>query len=360
MARINSFLTVVADQGASDLHFCAGKKPIVRHDGRLMKLPFRVLSPAEAKRFLYEILSAEQREIFEEEKELDFVYQLEDGTRFRANYFVQTDGVAGVFRVIKSTPPTLAALELPPLVKKMLTFKNGLVLVTGPTGSGKSTTLAALINELNTTFRRHIITIEDPIEYIHVPQKSLITQRQVGLHCETFAEALRSALRESPDVIVVGELRDYETISLAMTAAETGALVFGTLHTNTAATTIDRVLDATPDESRGQMRAALSVLIRGIVSQQLIRRATGEGRVAALEVLFNDLAVANLIRQDKIHQLEAQLRNADGRGESGNLGLDMCLFKHARLGLITQDQALYYAKDRDFLAQKLIDLPDEV
>ena len=359
MARIDSFLQVVADQGASDLHFCSGNQPIVRHDGTLLALPFRKLSPNETRRFLFEILSPEQREKFERVRELDFVYALDNGWRFRANYYVQTNGVAGVFRVIKSKPPTMAAMELPSMIKKLLHHKNGIVLVTGPTGSGKTTTLAAMINEINATVRRHIITIEDPIEFVHQPNKCLVTQRQVGVHVPSFSDALRSALREAPDVIVVGEMRDHETISLALTAAETGALVFGTLHTNTAATTIDRIIDATPEEARDQTRAALSVLVRGIVAQQLLKRSSGEGRVAALEVLFNSTAVANLIRDDKIHQLEALLRNADGRAE-GNLGLDMCLYKHARAGVITHEEALRYAKSREHVAKLLAEMPEEM
>src|SRR5262249_40141947 len=254
MARIDSFLRLVAEQQASDLHFHSGNPPIIRHDGDLMPLPFRLLSRDETRRFIYEILSAEQRQEFEEQNELDLIYVIDGVGRFRTNVMVQSQGIGAVFRIIPHRLPGLDELMLPRAVRKLTQLQNGLVLVCGPTGSGKTTTLAAMVNEINRTSQRHVITIEDPIEFLHAPLQSAITQRQVGKHTETFAGALRSALRESPDVIVVGEMRDLETITLAISATETGVLVFGTLHTNSASKAIDRIIDAVGEEGQEQIR----------------------------------------------------------------------------------------------------------
>src|SRR5438128_5936319 len=302
MARFDSFLRLVAEQGASDLHFHAGNLPIIRHEGDLLALPFRVLSELETSRFLLEILTDEQRAEFEKKRELDLVYEVPGVARFRANIFVQSQGLGAVFRVIKNEIPTLEQLNLPLAVKRLTQLNNGLVLVTGPTGSGKSTTLAAMVDEINKTSQRHVISIEDPIEFLHKPIKGAITQRQVGKHAESFSSALRSALRESPDVLVVGEMRDLETIQLAISAAETGVLVIGTLHSNGAAKAIDRIIDVIPEESRDQVRSTLSVLLRGVIAQTLLKRADGDGRVAALEILLLNYAVANLIREGKVFQ----------------------------------------------------------
>src|SRR5712664_2143290 len=299
MARIDSFLRLVAEQGASDLHFHAGNVPIIRHEGELMPLPFRVLSDVETSRFLLELLGEEQQAQFEKTQETDFVYSIEGVARFRANIFVQSQGLGAVFRVIPNKVPTLEELQLPLAVKRLTQLGNGLVLVTGPTGSGKSTSLAAMVDEINKTSQRHVISIEDPIEFLHQPIKGAITQRQVGKHAESFSGALRSALRESPDVVVIGEMRDLETITLALSATETGVLVFGTLHTNSAAKAIDRIIDAVGEDGRDQMRAVLSVLLRGVISQQLCKRANSDGRVAALEILLQNYAVAHMIRDNK-------------------------------------------------------------
>src|SRR5256714_13812031 len=298
MARIDSFLRLVAEQGASDLHFHAGNVPIIRHEGELMPLPFRALSEVETSRFLLELLGDEQRAEFERTQEADLVYSLEGVARFRANIFVQSQGLRAVFRVIPNNVPTPQELNRPPVVKKRTQLGNSLGLVTGPTGSGKSTTLAAMVDEINKTSQRHVISIEDPIEYLHTNHKAVITQRQVGKHAESFAAALRSALRESPDVLIVGEMRDLETIGLAIQAAETGVLVIGTLHANSAAKAIDRIIDVIPEESREQMRSTLSVLLRGVISQHLVKHAAGEGRVAALEILLQNYALAHLIREN--------------------------------------------------------------
>src|SRR5258705_291450 len=244
-----------------------------------MPLPFRVLSEVETSHFLLELLADEQRAQFEKTQETDFVYSIEGVARFRANIFVQSQGLGAVFRVIPNKVPTLGELRLPLAVKRLTQLGNGLVLVTGPTGSGKSTTLAAMVDEINKSSQRHVISIEDPIEFLHQPIKGAITQRQVGKHAESFAGALRSALRESPDVLVVGEMRDLETIHLAIAAAETGVLVIGTLHSNSASKALDRIIDVIPEESRDQVRSTLSVLLRGVVSQHLAKHASGEGAV---------------------------------------------------------------------------------
>jgi twitching motility protein PilT len=358
MARIDSFLRLVAEQGASDLHFHAGNVPIIRHEGELMPLPFRVLSEVETSRFLLEIMSEEQRKEFEETKESDFVYDIEGVARFRANVFVQSAGLGAVFRVIPNKVPTVEDLRLPLAVKRLTQLANGLVLVTGPTGSGKSTTLAAMVDQINKTSQRHVISIEDPIEFLHQPIKGAITQRQVGKHAESFAAALRSALRESPDVLVVGEMRDLETINLAISAAETGVLVIGTLHSNSASKAIDRIIDVIPEESRDQVRSTLSVLLRGVVSQHLARHASGEGRVAVMEVLLQSYAVSNLIRENKVFQIDGYLDTASYDG-SGMQSLDACLFKLVKQGEITVDEALKLANQPDSLKRLTSELPED-
>lgn len=359
MARLDSFLRLVVEQRASDLHFAAGAKPTIRHDGELVSLPFRQLSDAEARQFLTEILSPEQRGQFETDRELDFVYDMDGGGRFRANYFEQARGMAAVFRVVPDTRPTLADLGMPDSVRKLTAHANGLILVTGPTGAGKTTTLAALVSEINRTSARHILTIEDPIEFLHAPVRSLVTQRQVGAHVDSFTNALRSALREAPDVIVVGEMRDPETIALALSAAETGVLVLGTMHTNSAASAVDRIIDATPDESRDQIRGVLSLMLRGVVAQHLVKRASGEGRVAVVEVLLQNHAIANLIREDKVHQIDGVLQSADVQ-TSGMLGLDNCLLSYLRKGLILQEDAWRVAKDAEWLRERVAELGEDL
>ena len=358
MPRIDSFLRLVADQGASDLHFHAGNVPIIRHEGELMPLPFRVLSEVETSRFLLELLGDEQRAQFEKMQEADFVYSIENVARFRVNVFVQSAGLGAVFRVIPNEVPTLEKLNLPPAVKRLTQLANGLVLVTGPTGSGKSTTLAAMVDEINKSFQRHVISIEDPIEFLHRPIQGAITQRQVGKHAESFAGALRSALRESPDVLVVGEMRDLETIQLAISAAETGVLVIGTLHSNSASKAIDRIIDVIPEESRDQVRSTLSVLLRGVISQHLAKHSSGEGRVAVMEVLLQSYAVSNLIRENKVFQIDGYLDTASYDG-SGMQSLDACLFKLVKQGEITVDEALKLANQPDSLKRLTSELPED-
>jgi twitching motility protein PilT len=356
MARLDSFLRLVVEQQASDLHFHAGSPPVIRHDGDLLPLPFRALTDLEARRFLHEIMSADQRERLEREQQVDFVYVIDDVGRFRANVFRQSVGIGAVFRIVPNRLPTIDELRMPPAVKKLTQLQNGLVLVTGPTGSGKTTTLAAMVQEVNHSSERHVITIEDPIEFVHPPVRSVITQRQVGDHTDGFASGLRSALRESPDVLVVGELRDLETIQLALQAAETGVLVFGTLHTNSASKAIDRIIDALPDEARDQMRGSLSVLLKGVIAQQLCKRATGEGRVAALEVLLTSYAIAHMIRDAKTHQIDGYLGSANA-DSSGMQSLDACLFRLVQEEEITVDEAARVANYPEQLRKLVAERP---
>jgi twitching motility protein PilT len=359
MARLDSFLRLVVDQQASDLHFHAGKTPIIRHNGDMIRLPFRTLSEREARRFVMEILSDEQREKFHKEQDIDFLYELEGVGRFRGNAFLQQQGISAVFRVIPHRMPTLDQLRMPRVVKKLIHLTNGLVLITGPTGSGKTTTLAALIHEINRKMERHVISIEDPIEFVHQPIKSCVTQRQVGRHVASFADALRSALREAPDVLVVGELRDVETVSLALSASETGVLVIGTLHTSSAPKAISRIIEALPEESRVQMRSVLAVLLRAVVSQRLCKRADGEGRVAAVEILLQNWAISHLIRDDKVHQLEGYLQSANPH-ESGMQSMELSLLGHVRDGLLEQDEALKAANNTEMFLSLCSQLTDEV
>jgi twitching motility protein PilT len=359
MARIDSFLRLVVEQGASDLHLGAGAPPTVRLNGELVPLPFRALSDLEARRLILEILSAGQRETVETEKDLDLVYDVEGKGRFRGNVFFHKQGIGSVFRVIPRRIPTLEDLSLPPAVRNLTRLANGLVLVTGPTGSGKTTTLAAIIHEINRTYQRHIITIEDPIEFIHEPLRSLVTHREVGSHADTFSGALRAALREAPDVVVVGELRDEESVALALSAAETGVLVFATMHTNSAAKSLHRLLDLVPASAQDHMRGMVSVLLRGVIAQRLCRRRGGEGRIAAVEILLHDFAVANMIREDKIHQLEGHLQTASPEN-TGMQSLDRCLLGHVKSQLIEADEALKVANNPEMLSVAIAALPREL
>jgi len=348
MARIDSFLRLVVEQRASDLHFTAGSAPLIRHHGELVPLPFRPLTEAESRRFLGEFLTVEERERLEAEQELDMLYALPGVGRFRANLFVQQAGWGAAFRIIPDRPPEFDSIGLPPSVRGLCSLTSGLVLIGGPTGSGKTTTLAAIVNEINKTARRHILTVEDPIEFLHEPIQSAITQRQVGTHVESFKEALRSALRESPDVLIVGEMRDAETLQLSVQAAETGVLVFGTLHTSSAAKTITRVVDMAPEEGRDQLRSSLSVLLMGVVAQHLVRKAGGDGRVAAVEVLLKNSAVASMIRDNKVAQLDAFLQTVNTI-ETGMQGLEQSLLKYVRDGVVELEEACRLSQSPDHL-----------
>ncbi len=314
MAKIDALFKMMQQQGASDLHISTGTPPILRLHGEMVRVKSPNLTHDQAQALLFEILDDEQVEQFEETRDLDFAYAIPGVARFRGNILDTHRGIAGVFRLIPSEILTAEQLNLPEGVLKMTRFNKGLVLVTGPTGSGKSTTLAAMIDLINSTRKEHILTLEDPLEFVHENKLSLLNQRQIGTHSESFGSALKAALREDPDIILVGEMRDLETIQLAMSAAETGHLVFGTLHTNSAPKTIDRIIDVFPKDAQEQVRSMLSESLKGVVCQQLLRTADGKGRVAALEIMLGNAAIGNLIREGKTFQIPSIIQTAKGEG----------------------------------------------
>src|SRR5512140_1565203 len=334
---ITELLSFCKNQGASDLHLSAGLPPMLRLHGEMTPLELPALSRDELHLLIYDIMTDTQKKTFEERKELDFAIELQGVCRFRVNTFVQRRGEGAVFRVIPAEIKSFKDLGLPPVLADMTMRERGLVLVTGPTGSGKSTTLAAMVDYINLKRRAHIITIEDPIEFVHESKNCLINQREVGPHTHSFANALRSALREDPDIILVGELRDLETTQLAITAAETGHIVFGTLHTNSAAKTVDRVIDIFPSGQQAQIRTMFSESIIGIVSQTLVRTTNGKGRVAALEILVGVPALRNLIREDKTAQIMSVIQTG---GQHGMQSLDQCLKDLVMAGKITREEAI--------------------
>jgi twitching motility protein PilT len=311
---VADLLIQTKERGASDLHLSAGSKPLMRLHGELTPIDNEPLSKDAVHRMVYEILNDDQRRQFEESRDLDFAIELGDIARFRVNVFNQRNGEGAVFRVIPTQLRTLQELGMPEVIQALAARENGLVLVTGPTGSGKSTTLAAMIDLINSTTRKHIITLEDPIEFVHRSKTSLVNQREIGPHTKSFASALRAALREDPDVILVGEMRDLETISLALTAAETGHLVFGTLHTKSAPKTIDRVIDAFPPGQQQQIRVQLAEALQGVVSQLLLPTKDKKGRVAALEIMVATVAIRNLIREAKTHQMPSAIQTGTQLG----------------------------------------------
>jgi twitching motility protein PilT len=314
IAKIDSLFKMMKQQGASDLHISTGASPLFRLHGEMEKLNYPTLNDHQARGLLYESPNEEKRAEFEANLDLDFAYSLEGVARFRGNLLKTHRGVAGVFRIIPSKILTADQLGLPEGIRKLTKLKKGLVLVAGPTVSGKSTTLAAMIDLIKKSHREHILTLEESLKFIHKNQLSLMNQRQIGQHSQSFANALRAALREDPDVILVGEMRDLETISMAMTAAETGHLVFGSLHTNSAPKTIDRIIDAFPKDSQEQGRTMLGESLKGVICQQLLRTADGQGRAAALEILICNSAVANLIREAKTFQVPSIMQTAKGDG----------------------------------------------
>ena len=312
--RIDEFLHAVLERGGSDLHFVAGDPPRIRLYGELQSLREDRLDQDLVRDLLYEIMTRRAMERLEELDGADFAYMIPGVSRFRVNVFRHIGGLGAVFRAIPSRALTLDQLNMPEAVRSLCRTTNGLILVTGKTGSGKSTTLAAMIDDINARVKGHILTIEDPIEFVHPRRNCLVSQREVGIHSPSFAEALHSALREDPDVVLVGELRDFETMSIAVTAAEMGILVMGTLHTNGAAATVDRIVNAFPSDKQAHVRTMLSTSLRGVISQQLIQRADRRGRVAALEILINTPAVSNLIRQGKLDQLENTMQSGAQHG----------------------------------------------
>ncbi|NOQ40949.1 MAG: PilT/PilU family type 4a pilus ATPase [Desulfuromusa sp.] len=350
MAKIDALFKMMQQQGASDLHISTGTPPILRLHGEMIRVKSPDLTHEQAQALLFEILDEEQVQQFEETRDLDFAYSLPGLARFRGNILDTHRGIAGVFRLIPSEILTAEQLNLPEGVLKMTRFNKGLVLVTGPTGSGKSTTLAAMIDLINSTRREHILTLEDPLEFIHKNKLSLLNQRQIGTHSESFASALKAALREDPDIILVGEMRDLETIQLAMSAAETGHLVFGTLHTNSAPKTIDRIIDVFPKDAQEQVRSMLSESLKGVVCQQLLRTSDGKGRVAALEIMLGNAAVGNLIREGKTFQIPSIIQTAKGEGMQL---MDTHLMELLNAEKVTAEEAYRCAVDKRIFEAKL-------
>lgn len=334
---------------ASDLHVATGTTPLVRIHGELKPLKTNPLTPKEALSLITEILTPEQRDNFFSNLDLDFCYEAAGIGRFRTNVLKQRKGIDAVFRVISPKVHTIDELGFPQVVKDLTLHHQGLVLVTGPSGCGKSTTLAAMIDHINSSRKLHIITVEDPIEYVHPNKMSNVTQREVKRHTEGFNSALRAAFREDPDVILVGEMRDLETISMAITAAETGHLVFGTLHTRNAAKTVDRVIDAFPPDQQNQIRAMVSGSLRGIITQQLVPHVDGKGRVLAYEILIGTLPVANLIREGKTFQIPSLMQIGV---KEGMVMMDQCLAKLVASKTITYDQAMIRAENKKMIVKQ--------
>ncbi|WP_028586947.1 type IV pilus twitching motility protein PilT [Desulfocurvus vexinensis] len=356
MAQIDAFFKMVHDMGASDLHLSSGNQPIIRLHGDLERVKYKVLEHDELKKLLYEITPEIKIKEFEETGDIDFAYEIPGLARYRVNFFNQSRGVAAVFREIPSEILTVEQLSLPPLLKNLALLPKGLVLVTGPTGSGKSTTLAAIMDYANKNRKQHILTIEDPIEFVHTPQKALINQRELGRDTRSFSAALRGALREDPDIILVGEMRDLATIQLALEAAETGHLVFSTLHTISAAKTVDRIIEVFPGDLQGQIRAGLSESLRAVVSQTLFKRIDRKGRVAALEILVGVPAVRNLIRENKTFQINSVMET--GR-KFGMQTLDDEILKLLNQRVIDPNEAYEKAVDKAKFKQFLTRPPQD-
>lgn len=342
MAQIDAFFKLMNEQGASDLHLITGQQPVLRIQGELERVKYKPLDNDGLKAMLYEIAPEDRVKVFEEAGDIDFAYEIPGLARYRANFFQQKWGVAAVFREIPSEILNCEQLGLPPVVRRLASLPRGLVLVTGPTGSGKSTTLAAVIDEANKTRKDHILTIEDPIEFVHKSDKAVINHREVGLHTRSFAAALRGALREDPDIILVGEMRDLETISLAIEASATGHLVFGTLHTTSAAKTVDRVIEVFPMAQQEQIRSTLADGLRAVVAQNLFKRTDQRGRVAALEIMIAIPAIRNLIRESKTFQIPSAMQTGK---KYGMQTLDDAIMAHLEAKRISTDDA--YAKAND-------------
>ena len=351
MANLHQLLKAMIEKGASDLHLTTGSPPQLRIDGKLVPLKTPPLSPVDTKQLCYSILTDAQKHKFEEENELDLSFGVKNLSRFRANVFLQRGAVAGAFRTIPFKILTFQELGLPPAVSQMAAKPRGLILVTGPTGSGKSTTLASIIDRINDERHEHIITIEDPIEYLHPHKNCIVNQREVGADTDSFKKALKYILRQDPDVVLIGEMRDLETIEAALVVSETGHLAFGTLHTNGAVQSINRIIDVFPPYQQPQIRAQLSFVLEGIMSQQLIPKATGAGRVLALEIMVPNAAIRNLIREDKVHQLYSAMQV--GQAEHGMQTLNQALVALLQRRLITIEEAFIRSPDVRELQQQL-------
>ncbi len=353
MAAIDAFFKSMNQQGASDLHLVSGQQPAMRVHGDLMRVKYKELVHEELKAILYEIIDEEQQKEFDETGDLDFGYELEGVARYRGNLLMQKNGIAAVFREIPSKILTVEQLGLPPVCQELAMLEKGLVLVTGPTGSGKSTTLAAIVDYANKNRKDHILTIEDPVEFVHQSQGCIVNHREIGTHTKSFGKALRAALREDPDIILVGEMRDLETISLAMEAAATGHLVFGTLHTQSATKTVDRIINVFPAEEQAQVRTTLSEALKAVVAQALLKRIDKPGRVAALEIMITTPGISNLIREGKTFQLPSAIQT--GR-QVGMQSLDDALMDMLQKKTIAAEEAykkcIEKAKFKNFLKEK--------
>ena len=356
MAQIDAFFKLMHEVGASDLHLASGNQPLIRLRGSLERIKYKTLENSELKRILYEIAPEEKVKVFEENGDVDFGYEIPGLSRYRANFYNQKWGIGAVFRSIPTTIPTAEELGLPPVILKLATLPKGLVLVTGPTGSGKSSTLAAVVDQANRTRRDHIITIEDPIEFVHHSKGCLVNHRELGTHTKSYSAALRGALREDPDIIMVGEMRDLDTIGLAIEAANTGHLVFGTLHTTSAAKTVDRIIEIFPANMQGQIRSSLADGLRAVVSQVLFKRIDVRGRCAAMEILLATSAVRHMIRESKTYQIGTVIQT--GR-KFGMQSLDDSILEHILSGRVDPNEAYTYCSDKGKFRQYLTQTPDD-
>ena len=356
MAKIDAFFQLMHEEGSSDLHLVTGQPPALRIRGEIVRIKYNVLENDDLKSMLYEITPEHKIKQFEETGDVDFAYEIPGLARYRVNFFQQKWGVAGVFREIPNEISTVGQLGLPSVISKLATLPRGLVLVTGPTGSGKSTSLAAIIDEANRVRKDHIITIEDPIEFVHQSKSCIVNHREVGVHTKSFFNALRGALREDPDIILVGEMRDLETIRLAVEAASTGHLVFSTLHTTSAAKTVDRIIEVFPAEEQMQIRSTLADGIRAVISQTLFKRMDKKGRCAAMEILIATAAVRNLIRESKTFQIPSMIQTGK---KYGMQLLDDSIEDLVKKGWISGDDAYMKANDKGRFRQYLKSPPSD-
>jgi twitching motility protein PilT len=345
MPSIEAFLREMIERGASDLHITVASPPMIRLHGELMPLAHPTLSAPDTKNLTYSLLTEAQKKKFEEESELDFSFGIKGVSRFRGNLYLQKGAVGGAFRMIPHQTPQLQSLGVPSSVPELCSLPRGLVLVTGPTGSGKSTTLAAMIDKVNRERHEHIVTVEDPIEFVHEHKSCLVNQREVFADTHSFTQSLKHVLRQDPDIVLIGEMRDLETIEAALVVAETGHLVFSTLHTNSAVQTINRVIDVFPPHQQAQVRAQLSLVLQAVISQQLIPRKDGRGRVLAAEVMIPNAAIRNLIREEKIHQVYSQMQV--GQSRYGMQTMSQALINLVQRNLITPDEALGHATEME-------------
>lgn len=347
MANLHQLLQSMIEKGASDLHITTGAPPMIRLNGQLTPADTTPLTPTETKQLLYSVLTDAQKHRFEEESELDFSFGLKGLSRFRGNVFIQRGAVSGAIRTIPFKIETFKDLGLPPIVKEFVKKPRGLILVTGPTGSGKSTTLASMIDDINQSRHEHIITVEDPIEFLHPHKKCIVNQREVSSDTKSFKTALKYILRQDPDIVLIGELRDLETIEAALTLAETGHLTFGTLHTNSSSQTINRIIDVFPAYAQPQVRAQLSLVLEGVLCQQLIPRKNGQGRAMSLEIMVPTPAIRNLIREDKVHQIYSSMQI--GQGKNGMQTMNQSLSTLVLEGKISLEDAMARSDNADEL-----------